>query len=707
MLPQAARRSAYPFPFVGHLYWAKIGLKDINIIHKFLPKFYVLGLKLISLAVRNTTRGYEKVYLQPFHSVSHLYWGKIGLKHNIDIIHKFSLKFYVLGLKLISLALRNTTRGYEKFLLEFYVLGLKLILLALRNTTRGYEKLYATLPEVTRRYTHPFPFVAHLYWGKIGLKDNINIMQYSHPLHFVAHLYWAKIGLEDNINIIHFMQYFLRLGKDGLDSNSPFTCKGQNIYKDHYLGYTHRREVTSMSPLPERGQGTCTKTLNDGTTCDCKHFDKPKEVPYGEPMLCLECCHGKSQHDGIGVKKIFETMVGAHVIKSAKEEATKGFRTNRSGSVAPKKKKAAQVDDDEKAAVGNIVAVTYGLDSDGQLKQTRAPDMTAQQELEAKYGLAVTFGSGAGLHRFNLAWGPKKMNAFLREKLPGLFKILAKEDPWVLTIDDVDNNAENPPRFPYVLLSKKARTLSVVPDQVLTGARAYQNRGSLGVSPNVAYIWIASDIGKPINEAETDNAEDSDFAQVLNEDISDISDGNIAQEATRKQRHSKRLSLKKGKGKADIVVVSSDEEEVNVTATMTSDTTTWFDARDETHHESGPDESSQDNAPDSQAATKRSSTKRSSTRLFWDLDDNVEENPVAPLSPMPTAGPSKKAKLDPDTPVASTSRNLKSGVAYETCPIMQPQESQPLGFLGGDDFDDLEYLIQDRWIIKNTTKLFE
>ena len=43
--------------------------------------------------------------------------------------------------------------------------------------------------------------------------------------------------------------------------------------------------------------------------------------------------------------------------------------------------------------------------------------------------------------------------------------------------------------FPYVLLTKKNRTLEVVPAETVTGARALQNKGSK-TSPEQSYIWI-------------------------------------------------------------------------------------------------------------------------------------------------------------------------------------------------------------------------
>lgn len=43
-------------------------------------------------------------------------------------------------------------------------------------------------------------------------------------------------------------------------------------------------------------------------------------------------------------------------------------------------------------------------------------------------------------------------------------------------------------------------------------------------------------LGEPTKEAEADNVDESDSAQVSDKYISDISDGNVAQEAARKRR---------------------------------------------------------------------------------------------------------------------------------------------------------------------------
>lgn len=82
------------------------------------------------------------------------------------------------------------------------------------------------------------------------------------------------------------------------------------------------------------------------------------------------------------------------------------------------------------------------------------------------------------------------MNAFLRSHLPGLFAILGKTDPWINTVGDDDENEKGGREWPYVLLTKVKKSLEVTPAQTLTGARALQNKGRGGLSPDNTYIWI-------------------------------------------------------------------------------------------------------------------------------------------------------------------------------------------------------------------------
>lgn len=96
-------------------------------------------------------------------------------------------------------------------------------------------------------------------------------------------------------------------------------------------------QPTSASP----GQGICTMTLESGSACPCRSYDEPTDVPYGQPVLCRECCHGKSRHVGMSSMKIFEKIIAQKVVvksdtnaeRLARKEATSGLRnTNKSGS---------------------------------------------------------------------------------------------------------------------------------------------------------------------------------------------------------------------------------------------------------------------------------------------------------------------------------------------------------------------------------------
>jgi hypothetical protein len=124
------------------------------------------------------------------------------------------------------------------------------------------------------------------------------------------------------------------------------------------------------------------------------------------------------------------------------------------------------------------------------LKRSKAPNSIDIQRLEHK-GLALTFGETGELFSIQHDWGQKKMNAFLHEKLPNLFDILAVDDPWILTIDDDDGTPVSSGQvFPYVLLGKQQSTLMVTPKQEVTGPRVLQNRGRSGVHPSDTFLWI-------------------------------------------------------------------------------------------------------------------------------------------------------------------------------------------------------------------------
>jgi len=92
---------------------------------------------------------------------------------------------------------------------------------------------------------------------------------------------------------------------------------------------------------PSPGEGICTMTLESGSACPCRSYDEPTDVPYGQPVLCRECCHGKSRHVGMSTMKIFEKIIAQKVVVKgdtnveglARKEANSGLRnTNKLGS---------------------------------------------------------------------------------------------------------------------------------------------------------------------------------------------------------------------------------------------------------------------------------------------------------------------------------------------------------------------------------------
>lgn len=51
------------------------------------------------------------------------------------------------------------------------------------------------------------------------------------------------------------------------------------------------------------GIAFCTTRNKDGTTCTCRQYQDPEIITPGQPTLCRECAHGRSNHDGVPGKK--------------------------------------------------------------------------------------------------------------------------------------------------------------------------------------------------------------------------------------------------------------------------------------------------------------------------------------------------------------------------------------------------------------------
>lgn len=163
------------------------------------------------------------------------------------------------------------------------------------------------------------------------------------------------------------------------------------------------------------------------------------------------------------------------------------------------------------AKVGNIVVITCGLDvcsyphtsrsmtpflksilqKKGELQINSVPSSHDIQVLEAQ-GFAITSGKDPKVDlQFCSQWGTKRMNSFLRDKLPRLFDLLAVDDPWILDVDDDDDvPLEKDLKFPYVLLSKRYNKLKTTPSAEVTGARALQNSKRTGASTKESCLWI-------------------------------------------------------------------------------------------------------------------------------------------------------------------------------------------------------------------------
>ncbi|KII84218.1 hypothetical protein PLICRDRAFT_375281 [Plicaturopsis crispa FD-325 SS-3] len=240
------------------------------------------------------------------------------------------------------------------------------------------------------------------------------------------------------------------------------------------------------------GTGICT-AVNESTgkTCACQCYTEHDNLATGQPVTCRECCHGRSLHCGSSpslggssapVTDMLRSLVSPEAYEHARRETNKGFRPSsdnqdtKKGDLKSKAKKPSKGMKDNKGMkddgaqkveggvkLAGIILFPAGLDENGDLRRTRAPDMGDIDRLEAG-GLAITNTSGPIV--FGRAWDRQRMDSFLREKLPDGFA----------TLDTFNEVADKPP---YVLLFKQGRHLRVV-KKVVDGSSAnfYKHRSS-------------------------------------------------------------------------------------------------------------------------------------------------------------------------------------------------------------------------------------
>ncbi|KDR81020.1 hypothetical protein GALMADRAFT_46025, partial [Galerina marginata CBS 339.88] len=278
-------------------------------------------------------------------------------------------------------------------------------------------------------------------------------------------------------------------------------CMTHILYEleENHTSSAFRIQIMDDAPPPpkkKKGTGYCTAILEGGKPCLCKEYDDPDEKTPGIPVVCQECCHGRSLHDGTapkGVTNIFKQIIsgsGQDALAAARKE-TNASLSGKSAVKHEKPKKSAS-GGSKKAShrVGNIVFITCGLTKGGKLQEKIAPDKHAIQLLESQK-LAITYGSNQTNLEFFEDWGIKKMNKFLQNLFPKLFELFVAECPWMSSLDDDDNiPLGSDLKFPYVLLSKHYSELRVVPSEDFTGIRASQNRGRAGSSVKETFLWI-------------------------------------------------------------------------------------------------------------------------------------------------------------------------------------------------------------------------
>lgn len=95
-------------------------------------------------------------------------------------------------------------------------------------------------------------------------------------------------------------------------------------------------EGSSSQPIINH-VGTCTLCDETGKRCLCKRYQDPDVITPGTPILCRECGHGLSHHDGhiqgaiagssTAVSAIIRSLVSdPKTVRQAREETNANFR---------------------------------------------------------------------------------------------------------------------------------------------------------------------------------------------------------------------------------------------------------------------------------------------------------------------------------------------------------------------------------------------
>ncbi|KAF8217043.1 hypothetical protein K438DRAFT_409593 [Mycena galopus ATCC 62051] len=207
---------------------------------------------------------------------------------------------------------------------------------------------------------------------------------------------------------------------------------------------------------------SCKGKNGKGCSASCSEFYHPKKSEAH--TKCKTCSHRKSAHNGAStVTDILDKYdIGGRSKTSdvaARKETNSGFRPKDVKTEKKSHKAKAKEETGAKVKVGSVSIITCGLDSQGELRDTKAPTGSQFERLLGVAGLAVveTPRTKEDL-AFEIDWDHPQIDQWLRLLFPYVFEFL-----------DARYRENRPPAYHWVLINKDNRTLFVMKRPTITG----------------------------------------------------------------------------------------------------------------------------------------------------------------------------------------------------------------------------------------------
>ncbi|PCH37349.1 hypothetical protein WOLCODRAFT_146602 [Wolfiporia cocos MD-104 SS10] len=193
----------------------------------------------------------------------------------------------------------------------------------------------------------------------------------------------------------------------------------------------------------------------------------------------------------------------AHTESMATFRASAGDSAIGKGNKTKKATKQSSVNDPPSSAASGkktptgwfrIQAVrvwTCGLSNDAddtRLLDAKIPSPHVWVE-RRQYGLVASAENGLMIKR---GWGPARMNHFFRTQLPLLFEFLARDHPWITTIDADDDVGILKLELPYIALARVHRHFEVLKVSHPTASDYHGIMARPTASWAESYIYIAT-----------------------------------------------------------------------------------------------------------------------------------------------------------------------------------------------------------------------